>query len=430
MAQPGQPAVSRTLINQVADWLIERALRETDLESVILGCCERLHAAGLPVVRGFFGFSVLHPLYSATGITWQRGDGTKIADYPHTPGGQNPSYRRSPFYHMEQRGLELMRVCLDCTDRQYDFPILKELQEQGITDYIAFRVAFDDTGTRGMTSSWSTDHGAGFREEDIDALVRINRRLAVAAKVALRGKLMQNVAWTYLGREAGTHVLSGQIKRGDGQSIKAAIWFADIRASTVLADTVSSQEYIDTLNGFFEATGRAIEEEGGQILSFIGDGLLAIFPTDSSANSVGDACGRAHRAALDAEERIAAWNEARKKEGRHEIGYGISLHLGEVMFGNVGAAERLSFSAFGSAVNEVTRLDQLTKKLSEPLIASEAFVASIDADWRLLGPQNLRGIDRPMVVYAPERSTAPVVVRPQPPARPKRTARAKESASS
>jgi adenylate cyclase len=393
--------IPRPLIDKIADWLMQQTLDESDLESVVVGCCERLRAAGLPLVRGYFAFNTLHPLHRAIGITWNRGKGTKVDDYPHHPGGLTEQYRRSPHFYMAQRRLDFMRISLDCDQRQYDFPILDELRQEAITDYVAFLVDFDSTQKRGMSGSWATDRGAGFSESDVDVLLRIQRWLAVAAKMALKTQLTRNLVETYLGRGAGEHVLSGLIKRGDGQSIKAAIWFADIRSSTALADTLPSQHYIDTLNGFFDATGGAVGDAGGEVLSFIGDGLLAIFPTDSTQESVGEACKRALAAALDAEQRLAVFNGDRRATGKPVLGYGIALHLGEVMYGNVGVAQRLSFSAFGSAVNEVSRLDQLTKTLREPVLASDDFVSMLHIKWRPLGSHILRGVDRPMTVFAP-----------------------------
>lgn len=405
MASSTQSSVSRTLINQVVDWVMEQALADIELEPLLNGCCERLHAAGVPIVRAFFGFSVLHPLHSATSVTWTRGTGGTHADYPHQAGRDRTSgYYASPFYYMEQRNLDTMRVCLDCADRRYDFQILKELQEQGITDYLAFRIPFSTNGRDGMTGSWSTDHGSGFKEDDISALLRVQSRLALAAKVALRGKLMRNVAWTYLGRHSGSHVLSGQIKRGDGQTIRAAIWHADMRGSTSLADRLPRQEYIDTLNQFFDASGGAVLAAGGEILSFIGDGVLAIFPTIEGERTAGKACSMALQAAMDAERRLADVNATRRSEGKDPLGYGIALHLGNIMYGNVGVAERLSFSAFGSAVNEVTRLDQLTKTLREPVLASETFATRVGHhEWKALGAHRLRGIGRKIKVFAPTR---------------------------
>jgi adenylate cyclase len=385
---------------------MDQALTERDLEAVVMGCCERLQAAGLPLVRAFFAFSVLHPLHAAIGITWMRGTGTTMRGYPHVPGGRSEAYLHSPFAYMDQRGLDLMHISLIGVENDYAFPILAELKEQGLTDYLVFRITFDERRDVGMYGSWATDRDTGFSEPQLDALLRIQRRLAVASKMAVKSELMRNLAETYLGKDAGLRVLNGQIQRGDGQSIEAAIWYADLRSSTSMADTLPRQDYIETLNAFFDATGGAVQNVGGQILSIIGDSLLAIFPTDAAAFPAETACAKALEAALEAQRRLAKLNEQRRALGRADLGYGIALHFGEVMYGNVGMKERLTFSAFGSAVNQVVRLQQLTKDCGEPILASEFFISkAIASDWRGVGEYALRGVGQPMRVVAPIAAT-------------------------
>ncbi len=394
-------SVTRALVNQVADWLMAQALADTDANTIVMGCCERLRAVGIPIVRGFISFTTLHPLYRASSITWERGRGSRLADYLHGSDGDRAEYRHSPFFHMREHGLDTMRVCLDCSDRQFDFPVLRELQAQGMTDYLAFSVGFGADKSEGMAGSWATDHSEGFSEGDIEALLRIQQRLAVATKMANKTQLMKNIATTYLGASAGQHVLEGQIKRGDGQSIRAAMWYADMRRSTAMADRMSRQEYIDTLNTFFDVTGGAVTEQGGDILAFIGDAMLAIFPADGDAAAVTNACRRAADAASASRAAMAPINIDRVARNLEPLEFGVGLHLGEVMYGNVGVAARLTFSAFGAAVNEVARLDGLTKEIGEPVLASDRFVAALKEPWRSLGKRELRGVGRKMKVYAP-----------------------------
>jgi adenylate cyclase len=396
---------SPTLVDKVADWLMDQSLAERDLESIVMGCCERLQAAGLPLVRAFFAFSVLHPLHAAIGITWMRGTGTTTRGYPHIPGGRSEAYRQSPFAYMDQRGLDLMHISLLGAADDYGFPILAELKEHGLTDYLAFRITFDQRRDIGMYGSWATDRAAGFSESQLEALLRIQRRLAVASKMAVKSELMRNLAETYLGKDAGRRVLDGQIQLGDGQSIEAAIWYADLRSSTTMADILPRQDYIETLNTFFDVTGGAVQDIGGQILSFIGDSLLAIFPTDPATLPAEKACAKALDAALEAQRRFAKLNEQRRARGHADLGYGIALHFGEVMYGNLGIKERLTFSAFGSAVNQVVRLEQLTKDCGEPILASEVISKAIATDWRRVGEYTLRGVGQPMKVVAPIAAT-------------------------
>ncbi len=401
MTTSPRPAASRILIDNLANWLMQEALAERDLEPVVTNCCERLQAAGIPLARAFFAFAVLHPLHSAIGITWTRGNGVSVEDYPHVPGGISDQFRRSPHFYMIERKLDVMRIRLESSDGPKEFPIIQDLKADGITDYLAFTIDFLMLGGRGMMGSWSTDVEGGFSEGDIEHLLRIQRRLAVAAKVAIQARLMRNLANTYLGPITGSYVLEGQIKRGDGQSIEAAVWLSDLRNSTALADNLPRQEYIDTLNGYFDITGGAVQAAGGEILDFIGDGLLAIFPIRESRDSVGDSCRRAMTAANDALTRRDKHNEERQAAGLAPLEFGVGLHVGEVMYGNVGVPERLTFSAFGVALHEVDRLEKLSKELGEAVLASSNFVdAAGEGNWRDLGTHHLRGVGCPVNVRA------------------------------
>jgi adenylate cyclase len=387
------------LVDTLAEWVTEQALGDTDAEALVVGCCNRLHAMGVPLSRGFFTFSVLHPLHRAVGITWEDGKGSRIDDYPHTPQVVTESYRQSPFYYMRERGLDLLRCRLDAAQRRHDFPVLAELAQKGLTDYLAFVIAFSSRRESGLAGSWATDQPDGFSASEIETLLRIQRRVGVAIKMAVQRQLMCTVAATYLGRGAGMRMLDGQIKRGDGEAIRAAIFFADLRNSTRMADVLPRQDYIDTLNRFFDVVGGAVAGLGGEILSFVGDGLLAIFP--AGGDELPAACSRALDAALAAAGGMAAVNAERRASHLEPLRYGIGLHSGEVMFGNVGVADRLTFSVFGAAVNEVVRLDSLTKELGVPVLASNAFSALVPRAWRALGAHELRGIARRVTVLCP-----------------------------
>ncbi|MEC9368365.1 MAG: adenylate/guanylate cyclase domain-containing protein [Pseudomonadota bacterium] len=400
----GNPDAAKSLLNHVNGWLMKQALLDTDIESIVIGCCERLFATGMPLVRGFFAFPVLHPLHSAIGITWLRGKGATLDGYPHVPGGVSDQFMRSPHYYMLQRKLDMLRVRLSDRRKQLDFPILEDLSAEGVTDYVAFVSGMQQTKSyEGMFGSWSTDRTRGFTEDQIEALLRVQDRLAVACKLAIRSQLMRNIADTYLGTSASAHVLEGQIKRGDGQAIEAAIWYCDLRGSTVMADTLPPQDYIDNLNSFFDATGGAITAAGGEILSFVGDGLLAIFPTAGDGRrGLIAAVRRARRAVHEAVTRMDQLNVSREDNRLEPLRYGIALHAGKVLYGNVGVRERLTFSAFGAAVNEVARLEELTKELDEQILVSDRFAELSGGGCRLLGTHTLRGVGRQMGVHALE----------------------------
>ncbi len=395
-------ATSSTLINHVADWLMAQALGDTDLEAVVMGCCERLQAAGVPLYRGHFAFTVLHPLYGAMGFTWNRGKGVAAQGYPHVPGKETTStFSQSPHFYMMERDLDHMRCRLEA-ERGLEFPVFEELRAEGATDYLAFVANFTPGEGDGMIGSWSTDQRGGFTDEEIEALMRIQDRLAVACKMAVRSVLTRNVLETYLGTKAGDQVLNGQIHRGDGESIQAIIWYSDLRGSTMMADTLSRQDYIASLNAYFDAAGGAVIDNGGEILSFIGDGLLAIFPIKQSTRNYAKACRRAVKASNEAFQRMTAENQRRMDEGAAPLKFGVALHKGEVMFGNVGVPERLTFSVFGAAVNEVVRLEALTTSLKEPILVSDRVAETLGGDWRPLGEHTLRGVERDIPIFAPK----------------------------
>jgi adenylate cyclase len=398
-----QARTSLVLVERVADWLGRQALQENELEAIVRGCCERLAAAGMPIARVQFSFSVLHPLYRAMGFTWRRGKGLEIEGYRHVQGGRTDRFAKSPYYHILSNNLEHLRRRLD-TGTELEFPILEDLRKEGLTDYLAFASEFVAGTGRGMLGSWATDQAGGFSDEEISALLRIQERLAVTCKVAVQNTLAENALSTYLGRGAGRRVLDGQIRRGDGETIKAAIVVGDMRDSTRLAEELGRQAYIDCLNVFFDHVAGAFDDAGGEILSFMGDGFLAIFPSGNSPAGRKEACRTAHASAVAAVQRMNEVNRERVKGGEREIGYGIGLHIGNVMFGNVGLEDRLSFSVFGRAVNEASRLEALTKVHKVPIIASEEFRGRCEGVWDSLGAESLRGINSPMALYSPCRS--------------------------
>ncbi|WP_137389332.1 adenylate/guanylate cyclase domain-containing protein [Rhodoligotrophos defluvii] len=397
-----QKLLDEELIQETSEWLMDQALKDHDIQTIISGCCERLVAAGIPLLRCYFGFSMIHPLYRAVGYTWIRSSGITVDKYLHQPDGAQPAgWKMSPFGRMVRDQVTWMRRAIS-DETVGEFPVFRDLHDLGAVDYFAFMIPFQDAAEedmRGMAGSWSTDRPGGFLDDEIRALKKVQRRLAVACKMAVRTNLATIVVKTYLGSQAGDRVLSGQIKRGDGETIRAAIWYADMRGSTRLADLLSRQDYIETLNEYFDLVAGEVIAAGGEVLSFIGDAVLAIFP-DHEDPATG--CKAALRAALAARSRLMQNNEKRTSLGRAPLDCVIGLHLGDVMFGNVGVPDRLTFSVFGAAVNEVARLEQLCKALGEPILASEEFRCCLEGYWRDVGEHMLHGFTNAIGVFAPD----------------------------
>ena len=401
MSEPGRES-SKILMNDVADWLMKQALLGSELRDVVRGCCDRIAATGFPLARVHLSFSVLHPLYSAVGFTWLRGTGLEVEGFRHTVTDENlDRFHASPYYYLVSKQLEYLRRPIN-EQSASEFPVFKDLLADGITDYLAVVSEFEIGTGQGMVGSWSTDIPGGFTDNELEALLRVQKRLAVAAKTAVQRGLASNMLTTYLGRNAGERVLSGQIKRGDGETIRAAIIWGDMRNSTSLAESLGRQGYIDCINTFFDNAAGAVADSGGEILSFIGDGFLAIFPSGTTKAERTKACRSALDAAMEAVLRMGEANSQRTSEGLDEIGFGIGLHMGNVMFGNVGLPDRLTFSVFGAAVNEVARLEGLNKTYKTSIIASSEFTLRCQVKWLELGTSKLRGVSHDMTVFTPD----------------------------
>lgn len=393
--------LSETLIDRVAVWLKQSALRGDDLETLIGGICERLAGAGMPLLRVHLGFSMLHPLYNAMGFTWKRGAGLTVQGFrPTDEATRSAAFTRSPHFCMLEHNLDHLRRRLRA-DVPPEFPVFSDLLALGATDYLAFVQSFNQSAGQGMMGSWSTDRPDGFTDDMIKVLLRLQESLAVAAKMAVLAKLADNMMTTYLGASSGKRVLSGQVRRGNVEQIRAVLVMGDMRDSTALAETVGRQEYVDTLNQFFDAIASPFNANGGEILAFIGDGFLAAYPCEPHRDPSQVAARAALNAVAVAQVQMASLNAVRSQAGASELHFGIGLHVGNVMLGNVGLKHRLTFSAFGSAVNEVQRLESLTKKYAVPVIASEDFIAYCDGAWEFKGNEVLQGIRDRVGVYLP-----------------------------
>lgn len=397
--QEREPAA---LIDLVANWLMDQALGETPLEELFEGCCERLLGAGVPIWRAHVVFRLLHPLYGAMGLTWRRGQGVQSEGYARNEADTPPEpFASSPLWHMIKTKVTFLRRRLTGHEAMLDFPVLAEFRDSGATDYLAYLVYFGGGPGDGIAGSWTSDRPSGFSEQDVRALLRIQQRLGVACKMRIKDQIALNVVTAYLGEDAGRRVLKGQIQRGDGETISAAVWYSDLRGSTRMADMLPRDEYIRILNLYFECTGGAVLEQGGEILGFIGDAVLAIFPIGKQKGAEKRACRRALAACREAQSRLAVANRERQRIGAGPLSFGLALHVGDVLFGNIGVPSRISFSVIGPTVNEVARLEALTKELERQVLASGAFARHTAIAWENLGQYELRGVGKPIEVLSP-----------------------------
>ncbi len=307
---------------------------------------------------------------------------------------------------MVENDVPHVRRRLTGDDALVDFEILETLRVDGTTDYLGYFVPFrarrpGEIGPHGVVGSWSTRRDSGFSEADVAALLRIGRRLGLGFKVMMNREITENVVRAYLGRDAGGRVLDGTIRRGDHETIHAVIWFSDMRRSTALAEELEPVEFFDMVNRYFECTAGAVKDAGGENLRFIGDAVLAIFPIGRGKTATKKACTAAIEAAREAGRRVAAANEERAPAGLPPIEFGLGLHVGDVIYGNIGLPDRLEFSVVGTAANEAARLEGQTKLMNCTVIASERFAGNTDIAWEDLGTAEIAGVARSMRLFSP-----------------------------
>jgi len=386
-----QQVASTVLGNTIIEWLADEALLETEPSELYGKLCRRLRGVGLPLLRGQVGFRILHPLYDASTVNWTAAAGVVVEHFSPEESGQM-QFLRSPLGHVLTHRLPVLRRRLTGATALLDFEVLEELRACGGTDYVVALVGFDQAGPNGILCSWLGDRPDGFTDDEIALLQRVTRQLAIAMKSKIERSVAQNVAHAYLGERAGTAVLSGLIRRGDGEKIMAALWYSDLRHSTELADRLPAEEFLQLLGRYFEMTAAAVLDHGGEVVSLIGDAVVGLFRVEGSPE---EACGRALAAAHEARRRLAA---SPRVAGDLMLDFGISLHLGQVIYGNVGVPERLQFTVVGAAVNEVVRVQDLTKSLGCPLLATDVFAAAVPGPWRPLGAHVLRGFEAPVPI--------------------------------
>lgn len=392
-----------TLVTGINEWLVDQALGEPDIITMFDALCKRIHAIGIPLGRARLTWPTLHPLFKAETILWVRGRTTEFEQFLHQE-TVSEAWLQSPMKYMFDNNVNVMRRNLDGPAKLLDFPVLEEIVEQGMTDYLVIRTALtisnemETDKTLGIIATWAADRPGGFTDDELEALHKIQRRFAVACKTAIQSRIARNISETYLGKQAGTQVLSGSIRRGDGNETRAVVWYNDMRNSTALADTMPGQDFIELLNEYFDVTATPIIEAGGEVLDFIGDGVLAIFPYNDleEQKAAVKAATTALGNVLQARDRL---NDTRRSKGLFPIRFGIGLNTGRVMFGNIGVSQRLSFSVIGPTVNEVSRIESLTKATGVDALVTRDIVALQPDCWVSIGNQRLNGVSEEMELF-------------------------------
>ena len=388
--------------NDLADWVINEAWQAKDAAELTRMLAHRLMDTGMALMRLNIGIWTLHPQLVGVNYNWTKErNGVLVSN---TPRGmlESAEYLQSPVRFVTE-GLGGVRQRLDVDNPEFQFPIMQELREAGGTDYVAMPLWFSDGQINTLTLT--SEHPDGFT---VANLGQFYRAIAVLARLYEVHTVRRNTSVlldTYLGKRTGQSVLNGLTQRGDGEEIHAVIWFCDLRGSSTLADSMPRDEFLADLNRFFDAMGGAIEDQGGEVLRFIGDAVLAIFPIaeDSQQGRTGSAVGRtcfdALEAVRNAEDRMADLNRSLENEGKAPLGYGIGLHLGKVTYGNIGTESRLEFTVIGAAANEAARIEGLCKVMERPVLVSGTFARECPEALIPLGKQALAGVSEEMEIF-------------------------------
>ncbi|MEH6545070.1 MAG: adenylate/guanylate cyclase domain-containing protein [Sneathiella sp.] len=396
---PSDQALFEKNIKSTEQWLTQQMLGEMKLTETFSEFSKQIDQNLFPLLRSHVTMRQLHPFIDHTDHTWYRDGEVNTNSQPRAE-AERLIWTRSPLYYMVEKSLPEMRFDLTDSKNVQLFPIFSDFKEMGATDYIAFLTPFGNFDTAlkrsdGVISSWVTDKAGGFTEDDKETLRRLVPLFAAAARISKREETLTDILGAYLGPLASEKILDGKNQRGDGDVTDAVIWICDLRSSSTLADSMEMPAYLALLNQFFECLAEAVMEQDGEVLKFMGDGFLAIFPTESKS-TIGQAAQRALDAALEGGKAL----KEHPSQAR-DLQYGVGIHHGAVMFGNIGATERLDFSVIGPAVNMTSRLQDLTKELGVQILVSTEIAEKVTVEWQKYPQQRIPGLKDAIDVYSP-----------------------------
>ncbi len=401
-------APQSTDLDGICAWLLGDAVRDDDLLTLLESLLWRMVAAGLPVDRATVHIGTLHPELAGFYWIWNRDDALIDELKVDLSGLDTARYRRSPLKRVIDSG-ETFRARTGDAPLANRYPLLADLAAEGYREYMAFPM-----GARSRyynTATIATKRDGGFDDDQVANCTKVIDILALHVERQIALRIAHNVLHTYLGATAGQRVFDGTIRRGAGESIRAVIWVSDLRGFSDRADRLSGTDVLAVLNAYFEAMAAAVIAHGGEILKFIGDGLLAVFPiaADDDGREAAAASLAAAREALAAVARLNASPSPPLDavDGWQPLRSGIALHLGDVFFGNVGAPERLDFTVIGRAVNEASRVESLTKTLGRQILVTADVARRLDDPLEAMGEHELRGFSGRAALYAPHPESPP-----------------------
>jgi adenylate cyclase len=381
-------------INAITDWLIDGARSAAMPGRLMAECCERLVAAGLPLWRVGIFIRTLHPEIYGRNFIWRQ-------DAPEVEVGtvdfaiqETPEFKRSPLSLVFREGVEVRG---DPNGPEAErFPFLEDLRQEGATDYIAMPLRFLDDTVHALT--WTTKHPGGFSDEQVAAMRAMAKPLTRITEIITLRRTATTLLDTYVGNRAGERIMGGQIRRGHTDTMQAVIWLSDLRGFTALSDRLPAETVVEILNHYFDCQVASIRAHGGEVLKFMGDGLLAVFPIDEYIGDANYVCSRVLEAARESRAGVEALTFP-IGEVLERFRFGVALHVGNILYGNIGGGNRLDFTCIGPAVNLAARLEKIAGRTGRTIVASEGFVAACGADWTQLGEFPIAGFSKAQRVY-------------------------------
>ena len=380
-------------VQNLTDWLIDGARSANNSTHMFGQTCERIVAAGLPLWRVGLFIRTLHPEIFGRNFIWKPGAEVEMGtvDFKIL---ESPDFRNSPLISVFDQGIEVRARVDDPASQR--FPIVADLHAEGVTDYIALPLRFIDGSIH--ATSWTTKQPGGFTDDQVAALRRIVTPLARISEIITLTRTASGLLDTYVGNRAGERILGGQIRRGHTETMNAGIWLSDLRGFTALSDRLPPETVVDILNRYFDCQVAAIRGHGGEVLKYMGDGLLAVFPIDEYVDDAEHVCARVLEAAHESRVSVA--------EMEYPIGdtverfrFGLALHVGPILFGNIGGGSRLDFTCIGPAVNLAARLEKIASRLRRTIVASEGFASMCRGGWSNLGEFPIAGFAKAERVY-------------------------------
>jgi adenylate cyclase len=384
-------AMTTSGIKAVVDWLIDGARSAPQPQQVLTQLSERLVACGIPLWRAAVFVRTLHPNVMGRRFLWRPDAEVELTEAPFEL-LETEYFRDSPIARVYQTGVAIRRKLAD-PDCPEDFPVLADLRAEAVTDYLASPLVFTDGAVHAVTCT--TRQPGGFTDEEIAGIEAVITPLARVAEIRSLRRMASTLLDTYVGHDAGERILAGHIRRGDIEEIHAGIWLSDMRGFTALADGLPPRVLIDLLNRYFDCQVPVILEHGAEVLKFMGDGLLAIFAVAGDETEV---CQRALAAARQAQTNIAALASSAMPGLR----FGLALHIGDVLYGNIGSGNRLDFTCIGPAVNFAARIEKLTGQLGRAILASGEFARHCPGEFSALGEFTLAGFSAVQSVFGLE----------------------------